>query len=140
VIFVDTSAVVAVIAHEAEASAFAQRLRSDDESITAGHVILESCMRLSSIFTFSPGEADRLVTALLQETSTIVVPITEQIAHIAVAAFERYGKGRGTGRTPSANKARLNFGDCLTYACARAHGARLLFKGDDFAHTDIAAA
>ena len=58
-----------------------------------------------------------------------VVPITEDIAHIAVAAFERYGKGRA--------KAGLNFGDCLSYACAKAHGARLLFKGEDFAATDI---
>jgi hypothetical protein len=51
----------------------------------------------------------------------------------AVAAFERYGKGRK-------HRARLNFGDCLSYACARAHGAKLLFKGDDFVHTDVARA
>jgi PIN domain len=45
----------------------------------------------------------------------------------------RYGKGRK-------HRASLNFGDCLSYACAKAHGAKLLFKGDDFAHTDVARA
>jgi ribonuclease VapC len=73
----------------------------------------------------------RLVTRLLREARIEVVPITEDIAHLAVAAFERYGKGRG-------HDARLNFGDCLSYACAKAHGAALLFKGDDFIATDIA--
>ena len=61
------------------------------------------------------------------------VPITEDIAHGAVTAFERYGKGRK-------HRASLNFGDCLSYACAKAHGAKLLFKGEDFAHTDVARA
>jgi uncharacterized protein with PIN domain len=49
----------------------------------------------------------------------------------AVAAFERYGKGRK-------HRASLNFGDCLCCACAKAHGAKLMFKGEDFAHTDVA--
>jgi len=65
-------------------------------------------------------------------TVTAIVPITEDIAHAAVIAFERYGKGR--------NRAALNIADCLSYACAKAHNARLLFKGDDFAKTDIARA
>ena len=48
----------------------------------------------------------------------------------AIDAFSRYGKGLG-------HKAGLNFGDCLAYAVARTHAAPLLFKGDDFVHTDI---
>ena len=129
-IFVDSSAIVAIVAGEADGPAFAGKLEQARDTMTAGHVILESCMRLSSIFDFSPTTADTLVTALLRETSTEVVPITEEIAHIAVAAFERYGKGRG-------KKAGLNIGDCLSYACTKAHGARLLFKGTDFSRTDI---
>jgi ribonuclease VapC len=129
VIFVDTSAVVAMIASESDSPAFADKLSREPQKITAGHVILESSMRLSSLLDFSPTTADSLVTSLLGETATAVVPITEDVAHIAVAAFERYGKGRG--------RAGLNFGDCLSYACAKSHGARLLFKGDDFTHTDI---
>jgi ribonuclease VapC len=89
-------------------------------------------MRISTITGLAPTAADADVTRALEAASATIVPITEDIAHIAVAAFERYGKGGG--------KARLNFGDCLSYACAKAHGARLLFKGSDFAHTDIARA
>jgi ribonuclease VapC len=132
VIFVDTSAVVAMIGGETDGPAFADQLAREAQKITAGHVILEACMRLSSLFRFSPTTADSLVTSLLEQTSTRVVLIDEAVAHIAVAAFERYGKGRG--------RAGLNFGDCLSYACAKAHGARLLFKGDDLARTDIARA
>jgi ribonuclease VapC len=47
---------------------------------------------------------------------------------LAVDCFQRYGKGR--------HPARLNLGDCLSYACAKAHGAKLVYKGDDFAQTD----
>jgi ribonuclease VapC len=90
-------------------------------------------MRLSTLLGFDPTVADRLVTRLLREARISVVPITEDIAHLAVAAFESYGKGRG-------HVARLNFGDCLTYACAKAHSAPILFKGDDFTHTDAARA
>jgi ribonuclease VapC len=133
VIFVDTSAIVALLYKEPEAAMFAQTLAQERDKITAGHVILESAMRLSSLFTLSPSVVDSQVTALLRQSSIDVVPITEEVAHVAVAAFERYGKGRK-------NRAGLNFGDCLSYACAKAHGARLLFKGGDFAHTDIARA
>jgi ribonuclease VapC len=133
VIFLDTSAVVAMLAREADGPSLADKLEAADERITAGHVILESVMRLSSLFHISPSAADSRVTALLRESSVEVVPITEETAHIAVAAFERYGKGRK-------HRANLNFGDCLSYACAKAHGAKLLFKGGDFAHTDIAKA
>ena len=132
-IFLDTSAVVAMLAREADGPLLADKLEGAHERITAGHVILESAMRLSSLFHISPSAADTRVTALLRESSVEVVPITEDIARGAVAAFERYSKGRK-------HRASLNFGDCLSYACAKAHGAKLLFKGDDFAHTDVARA
>lgn len=131
-IFVDSSAIVAMLAREPEEAAFIAALQREPETVTSGHVMLESAMRLSSMFNVLPSAADQRVTRLLQETATAVVPITEDIAHIAVEAFERYGKGRA--------KPGLNFGDCLSYACAKAHGARLLYKGEDFAATDIARA
>lgn len=132
-IFVDTSAVVAMLAAEPDASALAQKLEADRERISAGHVILEASMRLASLLALTPTAADGLVTRLLREADIRIVPITEEIAHVSVAAFQRYGKGRR-------HRARLNFGDCVSYACARTHRARLLFKGRDFAHTDIARA
>jgi ribonuclease VapC len=132
VIFLDTSALVAMLAREPDGSSLAARLQQAPERVTAAHVILETAMRLSSLFSLAPTVVDSRVTALLRQSSVEIVSITEDIAHIAVTAFESYGTGRG--------KAGLNFGDCLTYACAKAHGARLLFKGDDFTHTDIVSA
>jgi ribonuclease VapC len=131
--FVDTSAVVAILAAEPEAVDFVAKLEAARQPISAGHVILEASMRLSSLLGLEPTVADRLVKQMLREARIAVVPITEEIAHIAVAAFERYGKGRG-------HQARLNFGDCLSYACAKAHDKALLFKGDDFTPTDVARA
>jgi len=131
VIFVDTSAIVAMLAAEPDAPALAAKLEAERERISAGHVILEAAMRLATLLDLTPTVADGLVTRLLREADIGIVPITEEIAHVSVAAFERYGKGRG-------NRARLNFGDCLSYACAKTHRARLLFKGGDFAQTDIA--
>jgi len=61
-----------------------------------------------------------------------VAPFTEAQARIAREAFKRYGKGR--------HPAKLNFGDCMAYALAKETGEELLFKGTDFAQTDIAAA
>jgi len=61
-----------------------------------------------------------------------VAAVPPQTAKIALDAFERYGKGR--------HPARLNFGDCFAYACARHFGQPLMFKGSDFPQTDIEAA
>jgi ribonuclease VapC len=132
VIFIDTSAIIAMIAAEPDGPSLAAKLQATDRSISAGHVILEASMRLAALLRLNPTAADAVVTRLLREAGTAIVPITEDIAHAAVVAFERYGKGR--------NRAALNIADCLSYACAKAHGARLLFKGDDFVHTDIAKA
>lgn len=132
-IFVDTSAIIAIIAREPDAAMFSGKIEAEDERITSGHVLLEASMRLASILSLTPTAADALVTKLLRESAIAFVPITEAVGHAAAAAFERYGKGRK-------NRAGLNFGDCLSYACAKVHGARLLFKGGDFARTDIARA
>lgn len=131
-IFIDTPAIIAMIAAEPDGLSLAAKLQAENQSISAGHVILEASMRLAALLRLNPTAADELVTRLLREAGTAIVPITEEIAHMAVVAFERYGKGR--------NRAALNIADCLSYACAKVHGARLLFKGDDFARTDIARA
>ena len=130
-IFVDTSAIVAILVAEPDAATLATKLEADRERISAGHVVLEASMR--SQLGLTPTVADQLVARLLREAEIKVIPITEDIAHSSVEAFERYGKGRGA-------PGNLNLGDCLSYACARAHGARLLFKGHDLSQTDIARA
>jgi ribonuclease VapC len=62
----------------------------------------------------------------------VTIPVNDVIGDAALDAHERFGKGR--------HKAALNMGDCFAYACARVHNVPLLFKGDDFVHTDIAVA
>jgi ribonuclease VapC len=133
VIFIDTSAIVAILAAESDGPEFATKLEQAADLISAPHVILEASMRLSTLLGLTPSAADEYVTRLLRDANAAVVPITEDIAHAAVIAFERYGKGQKRA-------AKLNFSDCLSYACASAHGAALLFKGRDFLHTDIAGA
>ena len=63
----------------------------------------------------------------------VIQPIRPETAHVALEAFARYGKGRG-------HPARLNLGDCFIYAQAKAGGASLFYKGNDFSRTDIASA
>lgn len=74
--------------------------------------------------------ASRRLDDPLREAQIIIEPMTEAQARIAREAYRDYG--RGSGRL-----ARLNFGDCFAYAPARETGEPLLFKGDDFTHTDI---
>jgi len=73
-------------------------------------------------------DLDRLIVRFQIE----IVPFTESQARLARDAFNRYGKGR--------HPAKLNFGDCMAYALAKETGEELLFKGADFAQTDIAVA
>jgi ribonuclease VapC len=80
----------------------------------------------------SPEAARQRVKLFLDELGFEVVSIESREFALATAAYARYGKGR--------NPAKLNMGDCFAYACAKAHGAALLFKGDDFVLTDIGSA
>jgi ribonuclease VapC len=127
--FIDTSAVIAILAREPDAAHFAREIAKASRPISAGHVLLEASMRLASILRVEPETAKAAVLEVFAESGVQFVPIDLAVAESAVPAFARFGRGRG-------GKAQLNFGDCLSYACARVHGASLLFKGEDFAATD----
>jgi ribonuclease VapC len=131
--FVDTSAVVAILSGEAEAGRFLDLLAQENRTITAPHVRLESSMILARNLGLGVDDAEQLFDDFLLEAKIDMVAITDEIGRKAVHAFARFGKGRG-------HPAQLNFGDCLSYACAAAHDAPILFKGDDFLHTDLEAA
>jgi ribonuclease VapC len=77
--------------------------------------------------------AGRRLDDLLRAANITIEPVTEQQAHISRQAYRDYGRGSG-------HPAQLNFGDCFAYALARTTGEPLLFKSDDFRHTDIAPA
>ena len=74
--------------------------------------------------------ASRRFDDLIKEAQIIIEPVTELQARIARDAYRDFGKGSG-------HPAKLNFGDCFAYALAKSTGEPLLFKGDEFAHTDI---
>jgi ribonuclease VapC len=77
--------------------------------------------------------ATRRFDEFIQEASISIEPVTEIQARIARDAYRDFGKGSG-------HPAKLNFGDCFAYALAKTSGEPLLFKGNDFVHTDIASA
>ena len=72
------------------------------------------------------------LNALFTDAHVTTVPLNERHAALALEAFRRFGKGR--------HRAGLNYGDCMSYALAQATGLPLLFKGDDFVHTDVRSA
>jgi ribonuclease VapC len=78
-----------------------------------------------------PVEAGTFIARFLSEAGIAVVPIEPDDADAAIRGFTEYGKGRG-------HPARLNLADCLAYACAKRLDMPLLYKGDDFAKTDMA--
>ena len=127
--FVDTSAIVAILCSEADAAGLARRLGAAERRFTSPVVRIEACMVLASRLDIAPSQANALFDDFLEEANVSIAPINDKIGVLAVACFESYGKGR--------HPARLNLGDCLSYACARAYRSPLLFKGDDFSQTDI---
>lgn len=127
--FVDTSAVVAILLGEDDAASLLATLASASGRIISPAVRLETCMVIATRRDLSPARAQHYFDTLAEQSDLREIVMDESIGRLAVECFDRYGKGR--------HPAGLNFGDCLSYACAKANGARLLFKGDDFARTDI---
>ena len=129
-IAVDTSALIAILRNEPERAAFLEVLQNADPVLISPGTVIEChvvCYRRG-------GQAlVHQLEALLAAISVVVAPLEPADLDIAHAAFVRYGKG--TGRS-----AGLNFGDLFSYALAKARNVPLLYKGDDFARTDIAAA
>jgi len=129
-IVVDTSALIAVIRKEPERESFLAIIRADEAPLISVVSILEATMVSSRALQRGASDA---VNDFVAELALRPAPVTLEQIHIAQAAFFAHGKGQGA-------RPQLNFGDCLVYALAKWAGARLLFKGDDFAHTDITAA
>lgn len=127
---VDSSVLVSLLAPEADGERSAERLDSLSRRIASPLVIFETAAALSRIRQAPPTAMGTVVMELVQRARIDLVPITADHALTAISAFERYGKGRG-------HPAQLNMGDCFSYAVARVAGIPLLFKGDDFTHTDM---
>ena len=128
-IVIDTSALVAILNHEPERTAYFEAIAAADRRLVsavsyqeAGQVLLarrgiNGLYDLEDFLAFIKAE---------------IIPHDVHLAAFAVAAFQRFGKGIHP-------KARLNFCDCAAYALAKAMNAPLLYKGDDFTATDVRA-
>ena len=129
-VVVDSSVIVAILRDEPDASQLITRARSFRRAVISAATWLEAAMVCEGKEERGGGaDFDRIVSTLKLE----ILPFSGSQAAIAREAFKRYGKGRGSG-------ASLGLGDCFAYALAKDLGAPLLFKGSDFARTDIPAA
>ncbi len=129
-IFVDASALIAIITGEPGADLLADRLEGDADRLCSAMSVWETVAGLSRSYAFTPPDARLHVQRFQAALGLRLVAIGEAELNLAVEAYGRYGRGR--------HKAALNMGDCFAYGCARAHGARLLYLGEDFAQTDLA--
>ena len=127
---IDTSAIIAVLRVEADADRFLVAIDAARGPRMSAATYLETCVLVDA--NRDPVLSRRL-DDLLAVGGVSIEPVTREQADIARAAYRDYGKGSG-------HRAGLNFGDCFSYALARATGEPLLYKGDDFSHTDVAPA
>lgn len=130
--FIDASALTALLTDENEARELLARLQGTRTRLTSPLAVWETAIAVACVLDLPIGEAANEVDAYLALMEIETVSVSPETARIALDAFERYGKGR--------HPARLNFGDCFSYACARHFGEPLMFKGADFPQTDIEAA
>ena len=126
---IDTSALLAILQDEPERRAFGEAIEGADSSSMSVANLVETSLVIESRFG---AEGARDLDQLIEKARVELVPVDIEQLGIARRAFSRFGKGR--------HPAALNFGDCFAYALARALGEPLLYKGDDFARTDIEAA
>jgi ribonuclease VapC len=129
--FIDASALTALLTDEAGALELLARLQTAKQRMTSPLAVWEAAIAVARLLKLNVGEAGEAVQDYLVLMEIELIAIPPQTAKLALDAFERYGKGR--------HPAKLNFGDCFAYACARHLGQPLMFKGADFSKTDIEA-
>jgi len=123
---IDTSAVLAIFLDEPDAPLFESTIDSDSTRLISAASVLEAAIVLGTRF----GDAgERELDLFLHKGKVQIMAVTEEQAEVGRLAFRNYGKGR--------HPAGLNFGDCFSYALSKTSGEPLLFKGGDFAQTDV---
>jgi len=123
---IDTSALIAILFNEADADLYANALANSEHRLMSAANYLESGI---TIDRQRGAAAGRQLDSLISRAEVIVEAVTREQADIARQAYLDFGKG--------VHPAGLNFGDCFSYALAKSLGMPLLFKGEDFALTDI---
>lgn len=123
---IDSSAVIAILFGEEDAERFGAAIEADPTRLMSTATVLEASLVVESELG---EEGARELDLLLLRAGIETVVFNEEQLRVARHAFRVYGKGR--------HPAGLNFGDCFSYALSRTSGEPLLFKGDDFAKTDV---
>jgi ribonuclease VapC len=129
-IYVDASALVAMIAVEADAARVFEEMAAHETRITSPLAVFEAVLAIRRLNLIAIDEALALLDSFAVEHAIEVVPIERADSVAALSAFGRYGKGEG-------RPGKLNMGDCFAYGMAGRRGHRLLYKGTDFAETDL---
>jgi len=123
---IDTSALVAILLREPDADRFSRAIAEASVRLISAVTRVELSFVVESRKR-EAGPAD--IGRALRDSKIDIAVVTPEQADIAIQAFRRFGRGR--------HRAALNIGDCFSYALAKATGLPLLFKGNDFAQTDI---
>jgi ribonuclease VapC len=129
--FIDSSAIVAVMTLEDDAVALLEHMMRAQSKMINAAVFWEVTVNLAKKRRLTISEANHELRDFLDKFDIEIAAIPPEAGFAAVEAYDRFGKGR--------HPASLNFGDCLSYACAKVLKQPLLFKGDDFAQTDVVA-
>jgi len=128
-VIVDTSAIVAVLFDESDARAYAEAISRSESCRMSAATFVETALVVEAQTKNNGG---RQLDAFIRRASIGIEPVTVEHAHLARQAFLDFGKGR--------HPAGLNYGDCFSYALSKATREPLLFKGNDFAKTDLISA
>jgi ribonuclease VapC len=129
-VIVDTSALIAILRAENNAREMALAI----ETAAVRRISAANYLETAIVIDASRDPvASRRFDELVDAAELQVEPVTKEQARIAREAYRDFGKGSG-------HKAALNFGDCFAYALAKVNGEALLFKGNDFSHTDLVSA
>lgn len=128
-VFADASALIAIITGEDGADSLADALEADRLRLCSALSVWETVAGLCRSYAFSVPTARAHVRRFLDAGRFQFVGIGEREAEMAADAYLQFGKGR--------HPAALNMGDCFAYACAKANDAKLLYRGEDFARTDL---
>lgn len=129
--FVDASALVAILTSEDGNDALLDRMETAPDRFTSAIAVYEAVLALRRKRQRPIAVVQADLTAFLKAAGIRLVAIPPEAGEQALEAFARYGKGTG-------HPAQLNMGDCFAYAMATIHAAPLLFKGEDFMQTDLA--
>jgi len=128
--YLDSSALIAILVHEGERDRMLLRISQSTRCVTSILTMFETIIALAAR-TGDRQNAPRQVRQLLTGLGVETVPLDERCEEPLIEAFKRYHRGSG-------HAAKLNLADCVSYAAAKRFGLPLLYKGNDFTHTDLA--